>query len=383
MNEQKGRNVRIRDGQWHYRFNFRGREYSGPMGLDGAASNRIAAEQAARAKRSELERRGPRLAERAKAPAVIGDRAPLNEAAREFLRWAKDVQYRAKPQTAARLETSFVSVVEFFGSTPVGTVERPESVEAYKEHRIRVHQVRDITVRHDLHALSVFFKYAVRRGLAKSNPVGRRPDGTRAVDIPSDREAIREHVISAEEEKAYFDAAEKLHALHCKQVAHALPNMRDLARLMVEQGMRPEEMLAARQTSFDRAAKTLRIEGGKTRAARRTLYLTAVSLEILSRRVALAGDWLFPSDRHPGHHLGQLNSTHDRICREAGVSFAIYDWRHTFATRAIERGVPAAVVAAILGHSSLRTIHRYVHPTADAQRAAMDTYAGVKKAVGE
>jgi integrase len=92
---------------------------------------------------------------------------------------------------------------------------------------------------------------------------------------------------------------------------------------------------------------------------------------ILERRAKLPSEWLFPSERHPGHHLGNLNTTHDRICLEAGVSFVVYDFRHTFATRKIEEGVPVAVVAAILGHSSLRTIHRYVHPSAEAQRAAM------------
>ena len=40
--------------------------------------------------------------------------------------------------------------------------------------------------------------------------------------------------------------------------------------------------------------------------------------------------------------------------------------------------MPVAIVAAILGHSSLRTIHRYVHPSAEAQRAAMQP----KKPVG-
>jgi hypothetical protein len=48
------------------------------------------------------------------------------------------------------------------------------------------------------------------------------------------------------------------------------------------------------------------------------------------------------------------------------ASCVIYDFRNTFATRVIERGVPVALVEAILGHSNLRTIYRYVHPSADA-----------------
>jgi hypothetical protein len=39
----------------------------------------------------------------------------------------------------------------------------------------------------------------------------------------------------------------------------------------------------------------------------------------------------------------------------------MYDLRHTFATRAIERGVELPKLMAILGHSNLRSILRYVH----------------------
>src|SRR5262249_7799502 len=159
--------------------------------------------------------------------------------------------------------------------------------------------------------LSVFYrKFAIKRGIAKTNP-------TLEVTKPSDRDAVREHVITPREEAAYFEAAEKLHALHCKQVKDAQPNMADLARLMLEQGARPEELLAAKAWTFDPAAKTLKIEGGKTKAARRTLYLTPASVEILNRRAMLASEWLFPSERHPGHHLGLLGTTHDRICLNA------------------------------------------------------------------
>jgi integrase len=41
----------------------------------------------------------------------------------------------------------------------------------------------------------------------------------------------------------------------------------------------------------------------------------------------------------------------------------IYDFRHTFATRAAADGMPLATLAAILGHSrnSLRCVMKYVH----------------------
>ena len=364
--------IRRRRGQWHYRFSFRGREYSGCTGYADCEENAMAAAVVEMARREELRQVKPR----AVVKRVVSVSLNFGEAAEAFLDWCENVEYREKASTAARLRGSFAALRDFFGGQAVASVDGPQ-IEGFKAWRFGEHMVQAVTVRHDLHALSVFYrKWAIPRGLAKANPV-------RTVTVPSDAESIQEHVVTAAEEAAYFAAAAGLHAAHCKQVKGAPPNLADLARLMLETGARPDELVSARSANWDAAAGTLRIAGGKSRAARRVLYVTAPAREILVRRAAWGGAWLFPSERRPGHHLGQLNTTHDRVCREAGVSFRLYDWRHTFATRAIEAGVPAAVVAAILGHGSLRTIGRYVHPTEDAQREAMVRYqtaANVRRA---
>ncbi len=56
------------------------------------------------------------------------------------------------------------------------------------------------------------------------------------------------------------------------------------------------------------------------------------------------------------------------------IGFVLYDFRHTFATRLAQAGVDLATLAALLGHNSLRIVQKYVHPTADHKRKAMETY---------
>ncbi len=55
----------------------------------------------------------------------------------------------------------------------------------------------------------------------------------------------------------------------------------------------------------------------------------------------------------------------------------LYDLRHTFATRLAQTGVDLPTIAALLGHSGLRVVQRYIHVTQEHQRSAMLRYDGV------
>jgi integrase len=338
--------LRKRNGKWHYRFKLDGREYSGTTDLADTARNET------QARRLEAEHR----------KALLEGRTPLRrliirefgDAAEEFLVWTK-MEYRAHPNSHRRIATSLASAREFFARKPVSTIEESE-IEAYKTWRVSEHQVRDITVRHDLHALSTFFKYAIKQHWTQANPILN-------TKIPSDADAVRIHVISPEEEREYFSRAAKNQ------------NLYDLARLMRNQGMRPEEVLSLRKQDIDLERGQLHISSGKSKAARRTLDLTAESRSILAGRWHNPSVWIFPSDRRSGAHMGRMNGAHDRVCRGTKTNrplrFVLYDFRHTFATRMAQAGIDLATLAAILGHNSIRIVQRYVHPTAEHKQQAM------------
>jgi integrase len=341
--------IEKRGNKWWYRFQHQGKDIRRSTGLAATSENRKPAQQ--------IEAKAKLEAQAGTAPSP-GSSVSFDTAARHFLTWCRDVEYRHKASTAARLATSFASIVAHFGSLPVHLV-GVAAVEDYKAHRLTVQMVQDITVRHDLHALSVFFKrYAVPRGYAPANPVDQ-------VRKPSDANAQREHVLTAEEEAAYFAIAKRNQALY------------DLGRLMIQQGCRPEEILSARVEHFDRKGKTLLIAGGKSRAARRVLPLTAESFAILATRArGKAEGWLFPSPRadRRGEHQTKLNCAHDRACRDSGTAFVLYDLRHTFATRYAAIDPNPYTLAKIMGWASIAMAKRYIHVEAATVAAGMKAF---------
>jgi integrase len=273
----------------------------------------------------------------------------------EFLEWVRGEQ---KGSTAHRIVTSFGSLKKYFTKSPVHSI-TPINIEKFKTWR-RQAGIQDISIRHDLHNFSKFFQYAIKANWCKENPVER-------VDIPSGAEATRDYVVSPEEEKSYFAVAKG--PLH------------DLARIILDQRMRPEEIVKLRAENVDLAKGTLRVVQGKSPAARRTLILSPAVAKILKRRIASTRTkdegWIFPGKKK-GTHIVKLNNAHDKT----GVPWTIYEFRHTFATRFGQTVGDPFALARILGHADLRTVMKYCH-TQDAHTAeAMRKYHGGPKAKG-
>ena len=171
----------------------------------------------------------------------------------------------------------------------------------------------------------------------------------------------RERVVLPEEEARYLGAAGEL--------------MADIATVLIDTGMRPEENSRLRWESISWSnghCGTLQVTHGKTAAARRMLPMSPRVRALLERRWEVAKTpsegWVWATATASGHiEPSTVKKQHQRALRLSGVRpFVLYALRHTFLTRLGGAGCDAWTLARIAGHSSISMSARYVHPSEDA-----------------
>lgn len=220
------------------------------------------------------------------------------------------------------------------------------------------------SVNRDLATLRRILRYAHEKEIINRVPVIHMLPG----------EVNCERIITHKEEAAYL--------------AQASAEFRDFATMMLDTGMRPEEVCRARweHVHFEPVNEArfgyVHNPYGKTKYAKRDLSLTdRVHALLLARHVA-AGEphmgFVFPRSGKPSQPVPYrtMDSRHDRAVAKAGVKFRLYDLRHTMLTRLGESGADAFLIRKIAGHSSILISQRYVHPTSERSEDAFSKLDG-------
>lgn len=342
-----------RGGMYWYEFVYGGRRYRNSTKV----GNQRAAREIEAAFKTALAKGEVGITER---KAVPGFRTSMTD----FLAWSKE-EHTAHPATYRRYVTSSVALLKHFGDTPLDKI-TPEDVERFKTTRSgefktvrsragRVRTKRRIapaTVNRELACLKADFNFAIKADFLFKNPVSR-------VKFLAEKNQ-HSRVLSHIEESKYF--------------AQASPMLWDIARLILDTGMRPEEVYTLRPENVDLSRGVLQVSEGKTVSARRLLKLTSVVIEVLRRRIiGLTTPYIFPCESDRTRPIPKINNAHDRALRDSKIApLRLYDLRHTWATRAAMSGIDLVTLAAMLGHSRIQMVLRYAHPTQEHQAKAME-----------
>jgi integrase len=201
-----------------------------------------------------------------------------------------------------------------------------------------------------LSTMRLIYNYAERCSFLVSNPVKH---------VTFYRESGSTRIISPEEEQAYLAAASQ--------------PLQDIARVMLDTGMRPEEVFRIETSNLDFVQATIFNPFGKTAAARRKLTMTIEVRSLLKKRTLVSkSPYVFSSPDNPEKLIGSVRKAHDGAVRRAKIApgFRLYDLKHTYGSRAVMAGVDLPALAALLGHTSVQMTMRYVHPAEEHKREA-------------
>jgi integrase len=235
----------------------------------------------------------------------------FNEAMNDFLVWSK-FEHAAKSNTHRRYVTSSKALLRYFKDTPLDRI-NSDSVEQFKLRRRKQkgsrtkRSLRPATVNRELACLKILFNRFKR--IVPLNPV------SEIKFLSEDNEQMR--VLSLEEEKTYLPAASQ--------------PLRDIATLMIETGMRPEEVCRIRRENVHLEHGYVFNPYGKTKAAKRKVPLSERAKQVLAMRLEQAkGVYLFCGRGVGDAPILHVNRAHTSAVERCNVSqFRLYDLRHT------------------------------------------------------
>lgn len=219
---------------------------------------------------------------------------------------------------------------------------------------------------------------------------------------------INAKVLTVDQQNEFFDA--------CKNSFYD-----NLFNVAVNTGLRPGELFALQlsdidlengyidvnktlvyQKYLDDEKKTFHVEKPKTKQSYRKVPINSVCREYLERQIKLKdvvahkrpkeqNDYLFVTKYNTPLNSVMYSQSIRAVIKQINLTrsfddefqiFSGHTFRHTFATRCFENGVPPKVVQAYLGHASLKmTMDLYTHVT--FEKSATDIEKIVSRDTGK
>lgn len=214
------------------------------------------------------------------------------------------------------------------------------------------------TINFEVTALRTLFYYLIReRGISMENPCARFKA------LRAEKERLKRKPPTYNK-----DELEKIFA-ECDETERAM-----FASLVLT-GLRKDELRNLTWADLDLKRAALRITAKADFAPKdyeeREIPIPQDLVEIL-KKLPRSSTWVFPSKNDQRLGPNEMLRRLKKVCQRAGVDGAtLHRFRHTYATRLLERGADIVTVQHLLGHSDLETTRRYLSPNDDLKRAAV------------
>lgn len=269
----------------------------------------------------------------------------LNEFSKSYIEYQRDVK-RVRSFDRTRVAVNHFS--RFFGDKKLSEL-TPEDIDIYKQRRLE-EGVKLGTIKRELHVIRHLFNQARKwKKFFGENPVSQS-------GMPEVHDQ-KERVLTPEEELRLLEA---------------IPDeFKPIILIALNTGMRLGEILGLQWAWIDFKGNLINLPQThtKTRTSRRVPINPILRTLLLNRKLAYAGDLVFPSESRYSL-IGQVKRSFKRACQDSGIdNLRFHDLRHTVGTRLGEEGVPIQTISKLLGHTTIRMTERYVHPEESVKRA--------------
>lgn len=175
-----------------------------------------------------------------------------------------------------------------------------------------------------------------------------------------------------------------------KLLANSPQPLADVFVILMDTGMRPEEVGRIRWEDVLWTENMLRIADGKTNAAKRIIGMSGRVAEVLRGRVREQSaskrfkdtPWVFPSVRRSkSGHISGVSKAFGIARREAGLpeELVLYSARHTFGTEFMAATKDLKQTMTTMGHVDVKTAMRYQHPGTSSVSDVIDARNAERK----
>ena len=130
---------------------------------------------------------------------------------------------------------------------------------------------------------------------------------------------------------------------------------------MLYTGIRASELKNLKWEDYDFRKNVIYIRDSKTDSGVRIIPLIPEAAQIVSRQIHYC-DYIFTSTKHTPITKTVLRKLYERLRKKTGIkNITNHIYRHSFATRLVEKEAEIKAVSTLLGHKSVQfTMDRYV-----------------------
>lgn len=268
--------------------------------------------------------------------------ATLRSISKDYIDYQKNVSQKRSWQKDESHINRFVSL---WGDRKLSNISAID-IDNYK--KIRLKEVKPSTVNRELAALRHLFNLAEKwEQFHGKNPVSK--SGLLKEDN------LQERILTFEEEEAL--------------ITNSSPHLVPILVTALQTGMRKMEILTLtwKDVDIDKKIIIVRKDISKSKKERRIPISSKLKGILLKQKIKTqnSGSVFLTNEGQPysPNNPSALKRAFGTACKKANINdLRFHDLRHTAATRMIENTGNIVAVSKILGHASIKTTMRYVHP---------------------